>query len=41
MIPLRSTDQARQGETGHNVRYVLAWSLGLAITALLVVGVYA
>jgi hypothetical protein len=27
--------QARQGVTGHNVRYVLAWGLGGAVLVLL------
>lgn len=29
-----STDQARQGETGHGVRYVLAVGTALAVLAL-------
>ena len=33
------TTQARQGETPHIVRYVLAISLGAAVVALAVVGV--
>jgi hypothetical protein len=28
-----TTDQARQGETGHHVRYVLAVGIGLVIVA--------
>ena len=31
-----SADDARQGVTGHNVRYVLFWGLGLAIVVLAV-----
>ena len=29
-----STDQARQGETGHGVRYMLAIGTGLAVLAI-------
>lgn len=29
-----TTDQARQGETGHHVRYVLGWSTALAVIGL-------
>jgi hypothetical protein len=29
-----STDQARQGETGHGVRYILAIGTGLAVFAI-------
>ena len=35
------TDEARQGVTGHNVRYVLGFALVGAIAAFLVVGVLA
>ena len=31
-----SADDARQGVTGHNVRYVLFWGLGLAVVVLAV-----
>jgi hypothetical protein len=34
VIPQSTTTDARQGVTGHNVRYVLAWSAGLAIAAM-------
>jgi hypothetical protein len=33
-----TADAARQGVTGHNVRYVLAWGLLGIVTAYLVVG---
>jgi hypothetical protein len=33
----RDVDQARQGETGHGVRFVLAASLVLALLAMLLV----
>jgi hypothetical protein len=36
-----STDEARQGVTGHNVRHVLAWGLLGVVTAYLVVGLLA
>jgi hypothetical protein len=36
----RSTNQARSGVTGHNVRYVLGLGLAGAIAALIVVGAY-
>ena len=37
MSPLSmNTDKARQGETGHGVRYVLIFSLSLALVALAV-----
>jgi hypothetical protein len=29
-----TTDQARQGETGHGVRYILAVGTGLAVLAI-------
>jgi hypothetical protein len=32
------TDQARQGVTGHNVRYVLVFGLAGAVIALMVIG---
>jgi hypothetical protein len=35
-----STDDAREGVTGHNVRYVLGLGLAGAILALIAVGVY-
>jgi hypothetical protein len=35
-----STDDARQGETGHGVRYVLIISLFLAVVALVAVFVF-
>jgi len=35
-----SGDEARQGVTGHNVRYVLVASCVLAVAALIVVFVY-
>lgn len=31
---VRTTVEAREGVTGHNVRYVLMWSLGGAILVL-------
>ena len=33
----KSADDARQGVTGHKVRYVLFWGIGLVIVALGVV----
>ena len=36
-----TTDAARQGVTGHNVRYVLVWGLLGIVTAYLVVGLLA
>ena len=33
----RTEDEARQGVTGHGVRYVLSISLGLVIVAFIVV----
>jgi hypothetical protein len=33
----RSTDEARQGVTGHHVRYVLAWGLFGTVAAFLAV----
>ena len=30
-LTVLSTDQARQGVTGHNVRWVLAWGLASAV----------
>jgi len=36
-----STDAARQGVTGHNVRYVLGWGLFGIVMAYLVVGLLA
>ncbi len=30
----RSTDEARQGETGHGVRYMLGYGIVLAVLAL-------
>ncbi len=35
-----STNHARSGVTGHNVRYVLGFGLAGAIAALVAVGVY-
>jgi hypothetical protein len=32
------TDQARQGVTGHNVRYVLAFGLAGAVIGLMLIG---
>ena len=34
-----STAQARQGVTGHNVRWVLAWGLASAVVGFAVIGV--
>jgi hypothetical protein len=34
MSQLKSADDARQGVTGHNVRYVLFWGIILAVFAL-------
>ena len=34
--PVLTTDEARQGVTGHNVRYVLAAGLSLALVAMVV-----
>lgn len=36
-VVVKTANQARQGVTGHNVRYVLAIGTGLAIAALAVV----
>jgi hypothetical protein len=36
---VKSTDEARQGVTGHNVRYVLAWGLGAVIVVFAVAGI--
>jgi hypothetical protein len=36
-----STDQARQGETGHHVRYVLAIGTVLAVAALAMAVIFA
>jgi hypothetical protein len=36
-----SADAARQGVTGHNVRYVLAWGLLGVVTSYLVIGILA
>ena len=33
----RSTDEARQGVTGHNVRYVLGFSLAAVIVGMVIV----
>lgn len=31
-----STDNARQGETGHHLRYILGWGTALAVVAMIV-----
>jgi hypothetical protein len=36
-----STDEARQGETGHGVRYMLAVGTGLAVMAIALVAILA
>jgi hypothetical protein len=36
----RTTVEAREGVTGHNVRYVLMFGLAGAVLALMAVGVY-
>jgi hypothetical protein len=36
-----SMQNARQGETGHGVRYVLGFGLALAVCAMLLVPVFA
>ena len=33
------TDQARQGVTGHNVRWVLGWGLTGAVFSFVVIGI--
>ena len=38
-LTVLSTDQARQGVTGHNVRWVLAWGLASAVIGFAVIGV--
>jgi hypothetical protein len=38
-ITVLPTDQARQGVTGHNVRYVLAFALAGAVISLGVIGI--
>ena len=40
-LTVLSTDQARQGVTGHNVRWVLAWGLTSAVIGVAVIGVLA
>jgi len=35
-----STNEAREGVTGHNVRYVLGWSLGAAIVVMALIYVF-
>ena len=35
-----STDDARAGVTGHNVRYVLGFGLAGVVLAFLIVGIY-
>ncbi len=37
---IKSGDDAREGVTGHHVRYVLGWGLAGAILALILIGVY-
>jgi hypothetical protein len=34
LVPVRTAIEARQGVTGHKVRYVLAWGTGLAALAM-------
>jgi hypothetical protein len=34
-----STDRVRQGDSGHNVPWVLAWGLASAVISLAVIGV--
>ena len=36
-----STDSARQGETGHHVRYILMFGTGLVIVAFAVIAMIA
>jgi hypothetical protein len=36
---VKNTDEARQGVTGHNVRYVLVWGLGAVIAVFAVAGI--
>lgn len=36
--PVLPADQARQGVTGHNVRYVLAFGLAGAVLGFMVIG---
>jgi hypothetical protein len=38
-LTVLSTDQARQGVTGHNVRWVLAWGLTSSVIGVAVIGV--
>ncbi len=33
---VKTTTEARQGVTGHNVRYVLAWGLALAVVMMVI-----
>lgn len=40
IAPLKSTTAARQGVTGHNVRYVLGFGLVGVVVAFLIVGTY-
>lgn len=41
MVEKLTKTEARQGETGHNVRYVLGISLVLAVLLLGTIGIYA
>ena len=36
-----SSNEARQGVTGHNVRYVLFWGLALAVVAAVLIYMFA
>jgi hypothetical protein len=40
VAPSTSTTAARQGVTGHNVRYVLGFGLAGVVVAFLIVGTY-
>ena len=35
--PVKSPNEARQAVTGHNARYVLAWSIGVLVVAFVIV----
>jgi hypothetical protein len=39
LVLVKNTDEARQGVTGHNVRYGLVWGLGAVIAVFAVAGI--
>ena len=36
--PVKTTDEARQGVTGHNVRYVLFWGVSGVVAVFVIAG---